>query len=191
MPIAVPVPERRAQAEGRPSGEGPPQQREQRERGERGERGARREKRTRDRPPQSGEAPPPEGSQAPVESRQAPRAAAEAGGPTPQELSAGGPSGAHRRGSRRGGGGQRGERSGGQGMPATEAEGASKAVDAPPGTPPLQTAYLPERCPLMADIHLLCPACSCTMSGLPCCLSAALHVASLSQRACDPFLFWC
>ncbi len=75
MPIAVPVPERRAQAEGRPSGEGPPQQRE------RGERGARREKRTRDRPPQSGEAAPPEGSQAPAESRQAPRAAAEAGGP--------------------------------------------------------------------------------------------------------------
>ena len=133
VPIAVPVPERRAQAEGRPSGEGPPQQREQRERGERG---ARREKRTRDRPPQSGETAPHEGSQAPAESRQAPRATAEAGGPPPQEQSGGGPPGAHRRGSRRGGGGQRGERPGGQGPPNAEAEGASKAVDAPPGTPP-------------------------------------------------------
>ncbi|CAL5220629.1 g2672 [Coccomyxa viridis] len=125
VPIAVPVPERRAQAEGRPSGEGPPQQREQR--------GARREKRTRDRPPQSGEAAPPEGSQAPAESRQAPPAAAEAGGFPPQEQTGGGPPGAHRRGSRRGGGGQRGERSGGQGPPGVDSEGASKAVDAPPG----------------------------------------------------------
>ena len=126
MPIAVPVPERRAQAEGRPSSEGQPPQRE------RGERGNRREKWTRERQPVTSEAAPPEGSQDPAESRQATRAAADLGGPPPQEQSVGGLPGVHRRGSRRGGA-PRGERSGGQGTPATEAEGASKPVDAPPG----------------------------------------------------------
>ena len=161
MPIAVPVPERRAQAEGKLPAEGQPP-REQRDRG------ARREKRTRERPPPSGEAPPPEGSQAPVESRQAPSVALESGGPPTQEQSMGGPPGVHRRGSRRGGA-QRGERFGGHGTPGIEAEGASKAVDAPPGTEHLYTS----------DSQTGCKCADCDTSIVFICRLLAKRIASL------------
>ena len=134
VPIAVPVPERRAQraegAEGRPPAEARPLQHEQR--------GPRREKRSRDRPPPSGVAAPVEGSQAPVGSSQVPLAAAESETSPPQglEQSVAGPPGVNRRGSRRGTG-QRNERSAGQGTQARGAHVVTEAVDAPPGTHPV------------------------------------------------------
>ena len=128
MPIAVPMPEKKAAAEGRPQHEGQGPQRE---------RAGHREKRGRERgAPASGDATPKEPKQAPSGAQHAAPQAPDAGLASSQgaEQRAAGPPGVNRRGTRSGRTqpGLRGERPAGQGVQGKEAS-VAEAVDAPPG----------------------------------------------------------
>ena len=128
MPIAVPMPDKKPAAEGRPQHEGQGPQRE---------RAGHREKRGRERgAPAPGDATPREPNQAPSGAQPAGPPAADAGpaGAQGPEQRAAGPPGVNRRGARSGRTqpGPRGERPAGQGVQGKEAS-VAEAVDAPPG----------------------------------------------------------
>ena len=128
MPIAVPMPDKKAAAEGRPQQEGQGPQRE---------RGGPREKRGRERGAlAAGEATPKEPNQAPISAQHASPLAADAGlaGAQGAEQRSAGPPGVNRRGARSGRTqpGPRGERPAAQGVQSKEAS-VAEAVDAPPG----------------------------------------------------------
>ena len=128
MPIAVPMPDKKAAAEGRPQQEG---------QGPLRERAGPREKRGRERgAPAPGDATPRAPNQAPISAQHAGPAAADAGlaGAQAAEQRAAGPPGVNRRGARSGRTqpGPRGEHPAGQGVQSKEAS-VAEAVDAPPG----------------------------------------------------------
>ena len=128
MPIAVPMPDKKGAAEGRPQHEGQGPQRE---------RAGHREKRGRERgAPAPGDATPREPNQAPSGTQHTAPQAPDAGlaGVQGPEQRAAGPPGANRRGARSGRTQPelRGERPTGQGVQSKEAS-AAEAVDAPPG----------------------------------------------------------